>query len=94
MRTHMLGRLDAELALARWTHRKPDDPGIALIEGAAIVGDILSFYQQLYANEAFLRTAQWRESVADLVKLTRLPAGARPRRSRTLRAGRQGRAAR
>ena len=51
------------------THRKADDPAIALIESAAIVGDILSFYQQLYANEAFLRTAQWRESVADLVKL-------------------------
>ena len=70
MRAHMLARLDQALALARWTHRAADDPGIALIEGAAIVGDILSFYQQLYANEAFLRTARWRQSVADLVKLT------------------------
>jgi len=69
MRTHMLGRLDAEVALARFTHRKPDDPAIALLESAAIVSDILTFYQQLYANEAFLRTAQWRDSVADLVKL-------------------------
>jgi predicted phage baseplate assembly protein len=69
MRSFMLGRLDEEPALARFTHRKADDPAIALIESAAIVGDILSFYQQLYANEAFLRTAQWRESVADLVKL-------------------------
>src|SRR5262245_19782395 len=69
MRAHMLARLDAAAALARWTHRKADDPGIALIEGAAIVGDILTFYQQLYANEAFLRTARWRESIADLVKL-------------------------
>jgi hypothetical protein len=69
MRSFMLGRLDEEPALARFTHRKSDDPAIALIESAAIVGDILSFYQQLYANEAFLRTAQWRESVADLVKL-------------------------
>jgi hypothetical protein len=70
MRAHMLARLDQALAVARWTHRGSDDPGIALIEGAAIVGDILSFYQQLYANEAFLRTARWRESVAELVKLT------------------------
>src|SRR5262245_42102737 len=69
MRAHMLARLDAAAALSRWTHRKADDPGIALIEGAAIVGDILTFYQQLYANEAFLRTARWRDSVADLVKL-------------------------
>jgi predicted phage baseplate assembly protein len=69
MRTYMLGRLDGDPALARLTHRKTDDPAIALIESAAIVGDILSFYQQFYANEAYLRTARWRESVADLVKL-------------------------
>jgi predicted phage baseplate assembly protein len=69
MRAHMLAALDAAPALARFTHRKPDDPAIALLEGAAIVGDILTFYQQLYGNEAYLRTAQWRDSVADLVKL-------------------------
>src|SRR5262249_49949559 len=43
---------------------------IALLQGAAIVGDILSFYQEHYANEAYLRTAAWRESVAELVRLT------------------------
>jgi predicted phage baseplate assembly protein len=69
MRAQMLASLDSAPVLARWTHRKADDPGIALIEGAAIVGDILTFYQRLYANEAFLRTARWRDSVADLVKL-------------------------
>ena len=53
-----------------WTHREPDDPGIALLEGAAILGDILTFYQEHYANEAYLRTAAWRESVAELVRLT------------------------
>jgi hypothetical protein len=62
--------IDAAPALAAWTHRDPDDPGIALIEGAAILGDILSFYQEHYANEAYLRTAAWRESVAELVRLT------------------------
>lgn len=77
MRGHMLARLDAAPALAAWTHRLPDDPGIALVESAAIVGDILTFYQNLYANELYLRTAKWRESVADLVRLTgyRLAAG-------------------
>jgi hypothetical protein len=55
--------------LDRWTHRQPDDPGIALLEGTAIVGDILTFYQELYANEVYLRTAAWRESVAALVRL-------------------------
>lgn len=56
--------------LQAWTHRGPDDPGIALLEGAAVLGDILSFYQEHYANEAFLRTATWRESIAELVRLT------------------------
>ncbi len=55
--------------LQNWTHREADDPAIALLEGAAILGDILTFYQETYANEAFLRTAKWRESIADLVRL-------------------------
>jgi hypothetical protein len=66
----MIRRIDAAPELAAWTHRNPDDPGIALIEGAAILGDILTFYQEHYANEAFLNTAAWRESVAELVRLT------------------------
>ena len=48
-----------------WTHRDADDPGIALMEGAAILGDILTFYQEHYANEAYLRTAAWRERLSD-----------------------------
>ncbi len=66
----MLRRIDAALPLQAWTHREPDDPAIALLHGAAIVGDILSFYQEHYANEAWLRTAAWRDSVAELVRLT------------------------
>jgi hypothetical protein len=42
--------VDAASELAAWTHREPDDPGIALIEGAAILGDILTFYQEHYAT--------------------------------------------
>src|SRR5262249_19545609 len=69
--------IDAAPELAAWTHRDADDPGIALLQGAAILGDILSFYQEHYANEAYLRTAAWRESVAERVRLTgyRLPPG-------------------
>ncbi|MGH8582725.1 MAG: hypothetical protein ACREWG_08015 [Gammaproteobacteria bacterium] len=66
----MTRAIDVAPELATWTHRDPDDPGIALLQGAAILGDILSFYQEHYANEAFLRTAAWRESVAELVRLT------------------------
>lgn len=66
----MLRQLNDTPELARWTHRASDDPGVALLESAAIVADILTFYQEHYANEAFLRTAQWRESVQELVRLT------------------------
>ncbi len=66
----MIRHIDGEVALSTWTHRAPDDPAIALLEGAAILGDILGFYQERYAGEAFIRTAQWRESVADLARLS------------------------
>jgi len=69
-REALLRKLNRDTVLEQWTHREPDDPGIALLEGAAVLGDILTFYQDLYANEAYLRTARWRESIADLVRLT------------------------
>jgi hypothetical protein len=69
IREYLLRNLDKTGNLSAWTHRGADDPGIALLEGAAILGDILTFYQELYANEAYLRTAQWRESIADLARL-------------------------
>ena len=69
MREYMLAKIDAAPALHAWKHRQPDDPGIALVEASAIVGDILAYYQHLYANEAYLRTAKWRESVAELVRV-------------------------
>lgn len=69
IREALLRNLDKTPNLSRWTHRGSDDPGIALLEGASILGDILTFYQELYANEAYLRTAQQRNSIADLVRL-------------------------
>lgn len=69
MRQYMLDLMNKSSTLSSWTHRGADDPGIAILESAAIVGDILTYYQNLYANEAFLRTAKWRESVAELVQL-------------------------
>ncbi|MEO8845436.1 MAG: hypothetical protein ABI591_34090 [Kofleriaceae bacterium] len=68
-RRWLLEQLDRSETLAAWTYRGADDPGIALYEGAALLIDSLTFYQEAYANEAFLRTATWRESVADLVRL-------------------------
>lgn len=68
-RATMFRALDRSDALQAYTHRGADDPGIALIEGAAIVCDVLTFYQELYANELFLRTATWQTSVEELVRL-------------------------
>jgi len=69
VRRWLIEQLDRSETLAAWTYRGADDPGIALYEGAALLIDSLTFYQEAYANEAFLRTATWRESVADLVRL-------------------------
>ena len=70
MRAHMLDRLVKSPALADWSHLAPDDPGIALLEGAALIGDILTFYQDLYGNETKLGTATWQDSITDLCRLT------------------------
>ena len=70
MREYMLDLLNKSIPLSAWTHRGADDPGIALLESTAIVGDILTFYQNLYAGEAYLRTAAWRESITELVQLS------------------------
>ncbi len=69
IREALLRNLNNAAVLSGWTHQAPDDPGIALLEGASILGDILTLYQDVYANEAYLPTATWRESIADLVHL-------------------------
>lgn len=49
--------------LRRWTAREGSDYGVALLEQWAYLADILAFYQERIANEAFLRTARRPESV-------------------------------
>ena len=51
------------------TTRAPGDPSIALLDAWATVGDVLSFYQERIANEAYLRTATERRSVLELARL-------------------------
>ena len=53
------------LLLPQWTDRSEADFGVVLIELMAYVADILSYYQDRVANEAFLATATQRRSVAD-----------------------------
>ena len=58
----------AELALGG-----PDDWVTALIDAWAVVGDILSFYQERIANEGFLATATQPFSVAQLFQMIGFP---------------------
>jgi len=73
-REWMLARLsdpDAKYqALNQLRTRDPDDPTIALIDAFAVVGEVLTFYQERLANEGFLRTATEPRSVAELARLT------------------------
>ncbi|MEI6103923.1 MAG: putative baseplate assembly protein [Methanothrix sp.] len=55
--------------LESWMVRTSDDYGIALIEMWAYLADILTFYQERIANEAYLRTALLPESVTRLAAL-------------------------
>src|SRR5215472_7953298 len=45
----------------RWLARTDDDFGIALLAMWSYVADILTFYQERIANEAYLRTALLQE---------------------------------
>jgi hypothetical protein len=49
--------------------RADDDFTIALLDAAAVVADVLTFYQERLVNESFLRTATERRSVLELARL-------------------------
>ena len=49
--------------------RDQDDPAIALLDAWAVIGDVLTFYQERIANEGYLRTATERQSIAALAAL-------------------------
>lgn len=55
--------------LPEWTDRSESSFGIVLIELFAYMADILSYYQDRLANEAFLTTAQERRSIINHLRL-------------------------
>lgn len=55
--------------MPEWRSESPNDFGIVLIELFAYVGDMLSFYADRIANEAYLDTAVLRSSVFSLARM-------------------------
>lgn len=53
----------------RWTDFNPTDPGIVLLDLFCGIADMLGYYLDAQAAEAFLPTARQRQSVIDLCKL-------------------------
>ena len=68
-RLAMLRDLANYAPLSDWRAREGDDLGLMLIEMWAYVLDILGFYDERIANEAYLRTAVLRPSIRRLVEL-------------------------
>ncbi len=54
--------------LAALGTRELDDPSIALLDSAAMMLDVLSFYQERIANDGFLRTATERLSILEMAR--------------------------
>ncbi len=65
----MLSSIPSHSALASWRGRDENDLGILVLEMWAYVADVLAFYDEVIANELYLRTAQNRSSLRKLVNL-------------------------
>jgi len=57
-RESLLAAIGRESALDAWRARESGDLGLMLVEMGAYVFDVASFYDQLVANQSYLRTAQ------------------------------------
>ena len=70
-RASMQARLSAAdyPALAKLRTRDDDDFSIALLDAWAVVSDVLTFYQERFINESYLRTATERLSVLEQARL-------------------------
>lgn len=68
-RRAMLFALRQKEPLDSWRARKSDDLGVMLLEMWAYVCDVLSFYDKVIADEAYVRTARLRPSLRRLTAL-------------------------
>ena len=53
----------------RFTARNDEDFGVAFVDAATVVADIVSFYTDRFVNEHYLRTAGERRSLVELSRL-------------------------
>jgi uncharacterized phage protein gp47/JayE len=68
-RQRMLDGIAGTPELANLTTRNSDDYSVTFMELWAALLDVLTFYQERYANEVFLRTAQQAQSLRRLARL-------------------------
>ena len=68
-RNAMLADIHSKLPLHWWRAREGDDPGIMLLEMWAYICDSIAFYDEVIANESYMRTARQRASVNKLASL-------------------------
>ncbi len=65
----MLGKIHTkDILRQQLTTRDQDDPAIAFLDSWAAVGDVLAFYEERIANEAYLRTATERRSILEMAR--------------------------
>jgi hypothetical protein len=68
-RTALLSAIGTQPALKDWRARSSDDFGVMLLEMWSYVCDCLAFYDEVIANETYVRTAQLRPSLRKLIAL-------------------------
>ena len=52
--------------MRRWTDANQHDPGIAMLELFAYVGDVLGYYAEVVGGEAYLGTARSRDTSIEM----------------------------
>lgn len=60
---------DAASRVPEWVNRDPNDFGVVLIEEFAYLGDMLSYYTDRLADEAYLPTARSRASILNIADM-------------------------
>ena len=68
-RAAMLAAIRRYPALAQWRVRAADDFGRMFLEAAAYTLDVVSFYDEVFSHEAFVRSAVLPASLRDLIAL-------------------------